>query len=370
MNVKERLLAAIGQRPVDRMPVMTYNFHPYTSEWHEKEDGTFVGPAGYGPMMDAVLRTRTGMMPKVGARHYGALQERSRSERFREGDATVTITTLETPRGPLHTRHVEPSGQPGYTVKSLIGSDDDLHKYLSIPNEPAQVDVTSAVEVYRRLGDRGVAHMGYSDPMYSVAHLFDFEDFCIRVATQRSLIVDMIEREFERIRVELARVLAQVEGYTFMFCTAGPEVATPPMLSPDTFAELVTPYQKALVNMIHDAGQLSAIHCHGRVRRVLDGFIEIGIDALEPMEPPPQGDISLEEALEVVDGRICLMGYIQDQDLYTARPGEMQEKVRAVRQIVEGRTGYIMTSTATPYMHPPPPQFVRNYIEYLEAAAE
>ena len=29
-----------------------------------------------------------------------------------------------------------------------------------------------------------------------------------------------------------------------------------------------------------------------------------------------------------------------------------------------------MTSTATPYMHPPPPQFVCNYIEYLEAAAE
>jgi len=35
-----------------------------------------------------------------------------------------------------------------------------------------------------------------------------------------------------------------------------------------------------------------------------------------------------------------------------------------------GRTGYLMTPTATPYMHPPPPAFVRNYVEFVEAAAE
>ena len=42
----------------------------------------------------------------------------------------------------------------------------------------------------------------------------------------------------------------------------------------------------------------------------------------------------------------------------------------AIRRIVGRRTGYVMTSTATPYMDPPPPQFVRNYVAYLEAAAE
>jgi hypothetical protein len=93
------------------------------------------------------------------------------------------------------------------------------------------------------------------------------------------------------------------------------------------------------------------------------------VHALEPLEPPPQGDIALQEALDAVAGHMCLMGYIQDQDLYTAQPGEMKRKVRAIRSLVAGRTGYIMTSSATPYMDPPPPQFVRNYVEYLEAAA-
>ena len=321
-------------------------------------------------MIDTVWRTDVGMMCKVSAKHTGDRQERTRSEHQQDGTSLVTITYLETPEGQLHTRFEKPAGQPGYYVESLIASDDDVKKYLSLPNQASAVDLTSAKAVYDALGDRGLAYLSYQDPMYAVAHLFDFEDFCIRLVTQRTLVVEMIEREYERIVVELARMLEQAEGYDFLFYSSGPEVATPPMLSPRTFAELVTPYQSALVGMIQDAGHLCAIHCHGRVRQVLDQFLQIGVDVLEPVEPPPQGDIALDEALDVVAGRMCLMGYIQDQDLYTAHPGEMREKVNAVRELVEGRTGYIMTSTATPYMHPPPAQFARNYVEYLEAAAE
>ncbi len=369
MTPKELLLAAIRRQPVDRLPVMTYNFHPFNNRWRRNADGTYTGPPGYQPMMDAVWRTGVGMLCKVSARYRRELDGRTRREERLEGTSTVTITYLETPRGVLTTRYEKPAEQPGYFVKHLIADDDDLLKYLSLPNDPAEVDLSPAREVYERLGERGLAYLSYEDPMYAVAHLFDFADFVIRCLTQRSLIVEMIEREFARIRVELARLLEQAQGYDFVFYTVGPEVATPPMLSPATFAELVTPYERELVQMIHDAGHLCAIHCHGRVRQVLDQFLEIGPDALEPLEPPPQGDITLEEALTRVEGRMCLMGYIQDQDLYTARPGEMRARVEEICRLVRGRSGYIMTSSATPYMDPPPPQFVRNYVEYLEAAA-
>jgi hypothetical protein len=368
MNPQERLIAAIRQRPVDRVPVMTYNFHPFDGRWRRNPDGSYTGPPGYQPMMDAVRRTGAGMLVKVAARYTGDRQERTRVERTTRGSSEVRLTTVETPKGALHARYEKPAGQPGYDVKSLISDDDDLDKYLSLPDEPAEVDLRPALEVYEALGDRGLAYLHYEDPMYAVARLFDFQDFCLRYATERALIVEMIECEFRRALAEMEQMLAQAAGYDFVFYSAGVEVATPPMLSPVAFAELVTPYERALVERIRAAGHLSAIHCHGRVGRLLDQFLEIGVHALEPLEPPPQGDVPLEEALEAVQGRICLMGYIQDQDLYTAQPGEMRDKVRAIRRLVEGRTGYIMTSTATPYMDPPPPEFVRNYVEYLEAA--
>jgi len=211
--------------------------------------------------------------------------------------------------------------------------------------------------------------VSYGDPFYSIAHWFDFEDFAIRCLRQRPAIREMVESEFQRIQAELRLILEQAQGYDFLFYTAGPEVATPPLLGPDIFDDLVTPFEKELVRMIRESGHLACIHCHGRVGTVLEKFVEIGIDVLEPMEPPPQGDISLADAVKQVEGRMSLMGYIQDQDLYLAKPGEMRAKVQEICEVAKGRTGYIMTPTATPFMFPPPEHFVRNYVEFLEAAA-
>ena len=73
MNPKERLIAAIEQRPVVRMPVMTYNFHPFDGRWHRNLDGTYRGPKGYQPMMDALWRTGAGMLvkfPALAGKHF------------------------------------------------------------------------------------------------------------------------------------------------------------------------------------------------------------------------------------------------------------------------------------------------------------
>ena len=113
---------------------------------------------------------------------------------------------------------------------------------------------------------------------------------------------------------------------------------------------------------------LEALKSSEKVGGVFEEFIEIGADVLEPLEPPPQGDIHLEEALGRSEGRICLMGYLQDQDLYTLSTDEIKKKVEEICRLVGVRTGYIMTSTATPFMFPPPKQFVENYIQFIRSA--
>lgn len=63
------------------------------------------------------------------------------------------------------------------------------------------------------------------------------------------------------------------------------------------------------------------------------------------------------------------MGYIQDQEFHTAKPGEMTRRVEDIARVVDGRTGYIMTPTCTPFERPCTDVFRRNYLEWLEAAA-
>lgn len=62
------------------------------------------------------------------------------------------------------------------------------------------------------------------------------------------------------------------------------------------------------------------------------------------------------------------MGHIQDQEFYSAPPGFMTKRVEAIAKVVNGRTGYIMTPTCTPFEHPCSPRYERNFLEWLDAA--
>ena len=72
--------------------------------------------------------------------------------------------------------------------------------------------------------------------------------------------------------------------------------------------------------------------------------------------------------MQQAEGRISLMGYIQDQEFYTAPPGRMTHRVEEIASVVNGRTGYIMSPTCTPFERPCSEIYARNYMEWLEAA--
>ena len=81
----------------------------------------------------------------------------------------------------------------------------------------------------------------------------------------------------------------------FIFRICGPEYATPPFLSPELFRRFVTPYLTEIIAEIRGAGAFARVHCHGRIARVLDQMVEAGAQGLDPIEPPPDGDITLGE---------------------------------------------------------------------------
>ena len=77
---------------------------------------------------------------------------------------------------------------------------------------------------------------------------------------------------------------------------------------------MVVEVDKPTIAAIHDHGGLVWVHCHGGMNPVLELFMEMGVDCLNPIEPPPMGDILLSEAKERVKGRMCLEGNIEVGD--------------------------------------------------------
>jgi len=259
-------------------------------------------------------------------------------------------------------------------VKHFIHDDADVERYLSLPVDRSEVrwEVTELLRRTREIGGSGLPYLDYADPFYEVSELFDQEEFIIRCATAPVQIDGLVRASHGRILEELRALLEVLRGSgeRFLFYTAGPERATPPLLPPSAFDRFVVPFQKSLVELIHGFGQPVSLHCHGRVRQVLDSAVSCGFDVIEPVEPPPQGDISLEEILKRVGDRVAILGYVQDQDLHTRDPDEIREHVRRVRRTVGDRPGYVCAPTCTPFQHPPSPRYVASYVAFLEAAAE
>ena len=376
MTRKQRIFAALRREPVAAVPFATYNLHPYADSAHRQDPS-------YHELLDLV-ENHAGMyckrsLPPVrsaAANPSDASRPAARGPQRRyveqvkqDGQLTVVTTTLTTPRGDLRSVTVRPADQPAMVTEHFIKTDDDIDRYLSLPWEPPHYDAAPLRAFADELGDRGVVVVTYSDPMYAAASLFDFGEYCIRYATRPATLRRLVDHLFAQIAEDTRRKAEACRGLDVVFLTSGPEVATPPMMPPQAFAELVVPYQRKLIETIHAAGHPAMIHCHGRVRDVLEHMIATGVDAIDPIEPPPQGDITLDELVARVDGRLSLLGHIQDQEFHTAPPGTMMRHVEEIARVVDGRTGYVMAPTCTPFQHPATPTFLRNYTEWIEAAS-
>ncbi|MDH7569814.1 MAG: uroporphyrinogen decarboxylase family protein [Armatimonadota bacterium] len=360
LSRRDAILGKIRGETIRGIPVATYNLHPY-------------GPHGrdpsYAPLLEHAAK-KAGFLVKHRIEQTVHRTDRVETRVERTPAHTRTTTTWHTPKGDLRSVFLKPTGQPGYTVEHFIKEDADIERVLSLPPEKVRFDLTTTRQALHTLGGQGVLYASYRDPLYSAASLFDFQDFCLRCATDPDPIHDLVEYFFTAIAAEVEELAATCQGLPILFGTSGPEVATPPMLSPAVFARFVTPFQKRLIATFHRYALPTCIHCHGRVRHVLDEILETGTDALEPIEPPPQGDISLPELLERVQGRLCLVGHIQDQDFYLAPPGGLRARVAEIAAIVEPTSRYVMTPTCTPFQFPAASRYVHAYIEWLDAAAE
>ena len=366
MTRQQRMLAAIRRQPIDSVPLATYNLHGCGGSAHAQDES-------YRDLLALVrekagVYCKSGLRPAVGSTAGERLWEVT-TDVAEDGDNRIETRVLHTPRGDLRSVSVKPKDQPAYTTESYVKTDDDIDRYLSLPWEPGDYDAGGLAELEEQVGDWGVVTVGYTDPMHSACRLFDFEDFTIRCLTQLPAVLRLVERLFERIAEDTRRRAVAARGHEVVFLTGGPEVTTPPLMPPHVFDALVVPFQKRLINIIHAEGHLAMIHCHGRVRHVLDAMIATGADAIEPIEPPPQGDIGIAELLERTDGRLAMMGHIQDQELHYVEAGTMARHVEDIARVVAGRTGYVMMPTCTPFQHPATPTWLRNYTEWIEAAA-
>jgi hypothetical protein len=261
------------------------------------------------------------------------------------------FTVLHTPAGYLQSsRLVSLKGQPGMDETHLLKTRQDAEKYLSLPMPELHGEPDDFFAANRQMGERGIVHasLGFN-PGGFAAELFGSEAFALMTATDRDVVHALCERQMRIILRRVEYLLAR--GVGPFWSILGQEYIVPPMHGPADFNDFNVRYDKPILDLIHGAGGRVHVHCHGSIRKVMDGFVEMGADVLHPFEAPPMGDITPAQAKQAARGRICLEGNIQIADMYELTPDEIRSQVEAlIATCFDDRRGLIVCPTASPYL--------------------
>jgi len=289
------------------------------------------------------------------------------------------IETRETPEGTVRTRRIDSPKGPltavtvrnaltdtVWTLKYPCETREDIEKIRSIPWE--RPEGLAPPDGLRRSHDpegRRVVTTSISSPFVCVAGMMRYEWFLELCHTDLPLLRDLTAICEARL-LDVLDVLLDSGEIEYVWI-GGCEWVTPPMASPRVYEALVQGPESRVIARIHRAGALAHVHCHGNVRSSLEWVVARGADLFEPVEPPPDGDLTFFEAKRLVAGRMTLAGNVEARVLEYGSETDVEEAVRAAFE--GGKERMVLSTTAGPCRRMDD-RVLRNYHRFVDAWEE
>ncbi len=259
-----------------------------------------------------------------------------------------------------------------WTIEPLIKTREDVHTYLDLPDEvfAEHIDCQPLFDQEELLGDRGIVMVDTEDPVCAVAGLFTMEEFALFAFTEPDLCHSMLQKHARIIQRRTEIVSREFPGHLWRIF--GPEYITPPFFPPSMFDDFVVKYDAPMISAIQDQGGFARIHCHGNVKEVLPAIVDMGADAIDPLEPPCQGNIELAEARKLYGDKLVLFGNIEVSDIENMSSDKFRQVVK--KSIVEGSSGsgrgFVLMPSASPYGRDISALTIDNYHIMVEEACK
>ncbi|MCX6877528.1 MAG: hypothetical protein NTW21_27525 [Verrucomicrobia bacterium] len=382
MTSRERLMATLRGEPVDRPPVSFYEIGGFQTDPADPDPYNIYNSPAWQALLELaeehsdIIR----MMSPVRARSIdptGSASAACWHEFFREdtqddGETRITRTVLNV-AGRTLTQVTKRERQINtvWTVEHLLKDAADVEAYLTIPDGvfAEHIDTGPLEAGEAALGDRGIMMVDTEDPLCAAAALFSMEDYVVLAFTEPRLFHRLLEKMAGRIQPRTAEVSRRFPGRLWRIY--GPEYASEPYLPPHLFDEYVVRYVAPMIRAIQAHGGYARVHCHGRLKNILDLIAGMGADGLDPIEPPPQGDMELREVRARHGRQLVLFGNLEIADLEMLPTPRFAEKVK--RALAEGTAGagrgFVLLPSASPYGRELTPVTLRNYETMLQLAA-
>lgn len=380
MTRRERLMATLKGEAVDRPAISFYEIGGFVIDPNDSDEYNIYNSPSWQPLLNLAM-DKTDIIRLVspvrvqshlawdGSSNTSVRDQFVKVKVWEENDSRFTRHTYRIGSKELTslTRR-DKSLDTVWTVEYLLKNTEDVRLFLELPDEifEENIGISHLEEQETALGDSGIVMVDTEDPVCAVAALFNLEDFTVFAFTEQELCHKLLEKHARYIYKRTERVARDFPGRLWRIY--GPEYVTEPFFPTPFFEEYVVRYTGPMVKMIKAHDGIVRIHSHGRVKGVLDYIVKMGADAIDPIEPPPHGDVELKYLREKYGKDLVLFGNIEVSDI-ESMPEDRFRKI--VKQAIadgtsgEGR-GFVLMPTAAPYGRDISDLTFRNYQIMLE----
>src|SRR5680860_139282 len=222
--------------------------------------------------------------------------------------------------------------------KSFIHDDMDFENFPW--EEAAKLDYSKFYEVQKYLPE-GMKIIALSGKIFTLTWmLMGFESFCLNLVLNPKLVEKIFER-VANIQYEALRKIIKIPNVAAIWAVDDIAFGTGTMISPAALRQYVFPWYKKFGQICHDNNQFFFFHSDGVLWDVLEDFIEIGVDALHPIDPTC---FDIEEVKKKVTGRLCIIGNISNEILMNGTPEQVADLTKKRLRVLAPGGGYMIGS--------------------------
>lgn len=351
MTHRERVIAAIECKPVDRVPWIpecSWSYFAGIPEYQERFvcDGKEMVPP---EKHDEALAFRVAFYTEVLKGEFmqwcanpgvKQIHHKVKEESVFEGDNYWN--RIETPIGALtHHSIWSYDAHTWFPREDLIKTKEDIDTYTyvmeDVSYEPNYESLSHDLSI---VGDKGIFFC--STPAAPLKSLL-----LGRMRLDQAAVMLMEETErMERLfkinhakNLEMVKLQAKGPGKVFMDAT----VTGVGMASPRWIREYYTPYTKEYCAILKAAGKLYQFHTSGEpILAIADEIAKSGVNLQYGIAIPPRGEAPLSEIRKAIGPQVALSGGLEPAFLALADEAAVRERTWQVLEDMKGQNGFLL----------------------------
>ncbi|MFA5863207.1 MAG: uroporphyrinogen decarboxylase family protein [Phycisphaerae bacterium] len=372
MTNRERLMATLNGKSVDRPAVNFYEIGGIKVTPSDPSEFNIYNHPSWQPLLQLaeqetdLIRTRN---PWLTGKQNDARHQFMKVEQFvQNGNQFIRTIINIGGRTLMSLTRRDPEVDTVWTIEHLLKDIEDLKAYIRLPDDlfEYEPDISELIQADLEVGDRGIVMVDTSDPLCMGASLFSMEDYTVIALTEQSLFHALLEKLSRSLYLTTEKVAKRFPGHLWRIF--GPEYASEPYLPPYLFKEYVVRYVEPMVQTIQKYGGFARIHCHGRIQNILPYIIQMGACGIDPIEPPPQGDMELSKARLEYGKDLVLFGNLEINDIEYMKTNDFKKVV--LKSLTDGTRGegrgFVLMPSASPYGRIITGQTMANYSAIVE----